>query len=47
MDKKCVLILPYFGKFKNYFDMFFMSCAVNNKINWLVISDQHYNGLIN
>ena len=41
MDKKCVLILPYFGKFKNYFDMFLMSCAVNNKINWLVISDQH------
>lgn len=40
MDKKCILVLPYFGKFKNYFKMFLMSCGTNDKINWLIISDQ-------
>ena len=40
MNKKCILILPYFGKFKNYFEMFLKSCSVNDKVNWLIISDQ-------
>lgn len=40
MSKKCILLLPYFGKFKNYFNMFLMSCGANDKINWLIISDQ-------
>ena len=40
MNKKCILILPYFGNFKNYFNMFLMSCDMNDKINWLIISDQ-------
>lgn len=40
MDKRCILVLPYFGKFKNYFKMFLMSCGSNDKIDWLIISDQ-------
>lgn len=40
MSKKCILILPYFGKFKNYFNMFLKSCGMNEKVNWLIISDQ-------
>lgn len=40
MNKKCILILPYFGKFKNYFEMFLKSCSANDKIDWLIISDQ-------
>ena len=40
MSKKCILILPYFGNFKNYFNMFLKSCGMNKKINWLIISDQ-------
>lgn len=41
MKKKCVLILPYFGKLKNYFNMFLASCASNDKFDWLIISDQN------
>ena len=26
MKKQCVLILPYFGKFNNYFSLFLRSC---------------------
>lgn len=37
---KCVLILPYFGSFKNYFNMFLSSCAKNIEFDWLIISDQ-------
>lgn len=36
------LIIPYFGKFPNYFDYFLISCVNNPTINWLIITD---NGL--
>jgi len=36
---KCVLILPYFGKFKNYFELFLKSCACNPQIDWLLFTD--------
>lgn len=39
MEKKCILILPYFGKFKNYFQLFLDSCKYNHKYNWLIITD--------
>lgn len=41
MNNKCILILPYFGKLKIYFNMFLASCASNDKIDWLIISDQN------
>ena len=28
-NKKCVLILPYFGQFNNYFPIFLKSCGAN------------------
>ena len=37
----CVLILPYFGKFNNYFQLFLRSCSFNNKIDWMIFSDQN------
>lgn len=37
--KKCVLILPYFGKFNNYFQLFLNSCAYNKNYHWLIITD--------
>lgn len=37
--KKCVLILPYFGSFKNYFPLFLKSCALNPQIDWLLCTD--------
>ena len=40
MNRKCVFILPYFGKFKNYFNLFLKSCEANSDYQWLIISDQ-------
>lgn len=37
--KKCILILPYFGKFKNYFPLFLKSCASNPNYDWMLITD--------
>lgn len=38
--KSIIVILPYFGKFPNYFNLFLKSCAVNPTINWLIVTDQ-------
>ena len=37
--KKCVFILPYFGKFNDYFNLFLKSCEKNAKYNWLIFTD--------
>lgn len=37
--KKCCFIIPYFGKFNNYFPLFLKTCAWNKDFNWLVITD--------
>lgn len=37
--KKIALILPYFGKFKNYFPLFLESCKYNSSIDFFVFSD--------
>lgn len=37
--KSIVLILPYFGKFNNYFDNFLISCRCNPTIDWLIYTD--------
>lgn len=36
---KICLIIPYFGEFKNYFQLFLNSCANNPTINWLIFTD--------
>ena len=36
---KCVLILPYFGKFKNYFPLFLKTCEANSDTDFLLITD--------
>lgn len=35
-----IIILPYFGKFPNYFNLFLKSCAANTTIDWLLVTDQ-------
>ncbi|OWP36079.1 hypothetical protein CEE67_02520 [Limosilactobacillus fermentum] len=42
--KKCAFIVPYFGKFKNYFQLFLNSCSKNTDYTWLIITDNtdHY-----
>ena len=39
MMNKCILILVYFGEFKNYFPLFLKSCKKNEEFNWLIITD--------
>lgn len=34
-----LLIIPFFGKFNNYFHLFLKSCEYNPSINWLIITD--------
>ncbi|NMM95228.1 DUF6625 family protein [Bifidobacterium oedipodis] len=36
---KCVLILPYFGKFNNYFPLFLRSCGANPTYDYLIFTD--------
>ena len=37
--KKILFIIPYFGKFNNYFPLFLKSCEKNSDYNWLIITD--------
>ncbi len=39
--KKCCFIIPYFGKFPNYFQLFLNSCRYNPGFNWLIFTDDH------
>lgn len=40
---KVVLILPYFGKLPNYFDLFLYSCSKNINIDFHIYTDQDIN----
>lgn len=40
--KKACFVIPYFGKFNNYFDLFLLSCGANPDFNWLIFTDDHY-----
>jgi hypothetical protein len=37
--KKVILIICYFGKLPNYFNLFMRSCAKNNEIDFLFVTD--------
>lgn len=37
--KRIALIIPYFGKFPNYFPLFLNSCRHNPTIDWLLVTD--------
>lgn len=41
MNKRIVFILPYFGHFKNYFDMFLQSCENNETYDWIILTDNN------
>lgn len=36
---KIGIVIPYYGKFPNYFDLFLKSCEKNPTIDWLIFSD--------
>lgn len=37
--KSIVFIIPYYGKFPNYFQLWLNSCATNPSVDWLIITD--------
>lgn len=37
--KKAIFIIPYFGKFNNYFQLFLNSCKYNDDFSWLIFTD--------
>lgn len=37
--KKCLIVI-WFGKFPNYFDLFLKSCSWNPSWNWIIFTDQ-------
>ena len=37
--RKCCFIIPYFGKFPNFFPLFLKTCSWNKDFNWLLITD--------
>lgn len=39
MNNKICFIIPYFGKFNNYFPLFLKSCEWNKDYNWLIFTD--------
>lgn len=39
MMYKILFIVPYFGKFNNYFQIWLESCRMNPTIDWLIITD--------
>lgn len=39
--RKCAFILPYYGKFPNYFQLFLKSCGANPDFDWLIFTDDH------
>lgn len=38
---KIVFVVPYFGKFKNYFQLFLDSCKANPDVTWLIFTDNN------
>lgn len=36
---KICMIIPYFGRFPNYFQLFLDSCRENPEVNWILITD--------
>lgn len=38
-DLKIAFIVPYFGQFRNYFQLFLNSCEKNPNVTWLIFTD--------
>lgn len=47
MKNRIAFIIPYFGKFNNYFDLWLMSCGYNSDIaDFLIFTDIVYDGIL-
>ena len=41
MKNKILIIIPYFGEFPNFFQLWLKSCEFNKDINWIIFTDNH------
>lgn len=41
MERKVNFIIPYFGTFPNYMQLFLNSCATNKSFQWTIITDNY------
>lgn len=41
--KKCIFIVPYFGKLPDYFPLFLKTCKSNKDFDWLILTDDMTN----
>ena len=39
MKHKIALVIPYFGRFNNYFELFLKSCSKNPTVTWFIFTD--------
>ena len=39
--QKCAFIIPYYGHFPNYFQLFLKTCGANPDYDWLIFTDDH------
>lgn len=44
MRPSILLILPYFGRWPSYMDLWLRSCGANPDVDWLVVSDRDLPG---
>lgn len=40
--KSIALIIPYFGKFPTFFNLFLETCKVNSSVDWYIFTDSQY-----
>lgn len=45
MKNRIVLIIPYFGQFPNYFDLWIKSAEANKSFDFFIYTDQHFPSL--
>lgn len=43
--KSIIIIIPYFGRLPNYFQLFLNSCKTNETVDWLIVTDNTENYL--
>lgn len=41
--KRLALIIPYFGKFNSYFQLFLKTCKYNPRTDWIIFTDDKTN----
>ncbi len=46
INKKLIILIPYFGPWPFWIDLFLRSCEKNNKVTWHLFGDHGFNNLL-